>query len=620
MNIVDPGVGPEDQVGPKEKVEKGEFSGHKVRRKKSDKADALLDKQKEAPTTDQVPDRIRHKVTPSLKRTRSLPDLKPLQAKDKAKAERHGELWECIDRVEGQHGGFIYKYRIREEFVIGKSDQEILNAVTENLQVVTEKILQIFPAVEAIPFHPGGQLNLVPILFDRDTGELFPLLKELGYSYENGILSLPDLEALKKGWKELQSRYPNLPDFDIVSSEGIADDITFATSSLSFDALLSRGKEFVHDHLFHVIPVIKLLSATLVSDPGNLKYQDIKINLVKGTLAALRRFAWAEELLNRTWPSGADEVTSRNVRITRLDLEQLAKGLGAVVDDTSTEDTLRRLEAKVESFGDVPRKLEIQYWKILQERLYPENTYNTAHLEEVWRELGRLEIDYLNELLADKPLEKMNNPFYRCISESKTEQGTFYTFQVNDRYTKADEKTNLDIRSALYRMQDPSPKTFLALKLMAPNKLQLELTPPKEFDKYKEEYLKIKRLDYSLVGFSEKKIDELIGDLLDDPESMKRIQKSHSSALQAASLFQALGYRYQKTEEGIVFTAPNRQTVQRNWEQVQKIYPKIASFEEIITDLTKDHGEGSQPLTDQYFLSDHFRGPIQAILFQAGLF
>ncbi len=217
-----------------------------------------------------------------------------ISEEDRIDIDNHsGELWKCIDKRRSPNGGYLYHFIPREEY----------DNFTPRLELESynrragQKTLQIFPAIELtsdqlwplcneetvleIPLDdavPNSVALMREKLGNLEDDELERELKkairdewesqrkqrqiltEIGYRVDiDGRrclhLYLPDLEALHNGWKNVQRIHPemNLPDLNVVSSAGIADDRSFINAYRTHDALLSTGKEFVHDHLAHII-------------------------------------------------------------------------------------------------------------------------------------------------------------------------------------------------------------------------------------------------------------------------------------------------------------------------------------------------------------------------------
>ncbi len=557
-------------------------------------------------TTDVLPNRLKRSVSTPLKRSNSLPDLKklkPIESKEEAIQRVSGELWECFDRTLGPHGGFIYHFRMKPEFTMGsgKSKDEVEAAINRKMDA-------IFPAVEA-------NLSRLDEIFFDNNGGYHPLLQNLGYSCDKktGILLLPDHEALKKGWTKLQQTYPQLLDLDIVSSEGVADDFSYINSYLTNDVLLSTGREFVHDHLFHVISIVRLLSTSLCRSQKSegMTYPDIKAGILKHVLRCLRRLEWAKiELL----PKDADVVMSNNVRITKHDLKMIETSIAAVVDGTAAYSRLDDEDPNQPGlkFGDrfFLQPVDIftySGYDIFANRLYADTNLNVSHLREVWQELGRLEKVYLDKLLADRPLAKMNHPFYQCIAEKSTSHGKLYTFKVNERYIGNDEKTAFRVRAVL-KSDYNNPITPLALRC--------HLRPESVDTQYVSQVIdEIQLNQASTTSIPFRKIKESIKRQKDGEYDISNpdacavyslMKQKHPAALQKSKYLQMLGYDYQITDEGEFFVVPDRSELAHNWQELQKLEPTLTKLDKVIQ---------NRALTGTHFLQDHFQGPIQVIMF-----
>ncbi|NGX40168.1 MAG: hypothetical protein KR126chlam1_01513 [Chlamydiae bacterium] len=178
--------------------------------------------------------------------------------------EKDGHLWECINRSSGEHGGYIYTFRLRDEYNL-----ELAGNQTQRYEIrdaINQKKSEIFPAVEAPgPFFWNSPKHVFWNSPKYEKGRMINLYKELGYSYEKKdqgecYLSLPDCDALKNAWTKTSLYEAGfLPDFKFAPSEGIASDMDFVKAYLENDVLLSSGVEFVHDHLAHVVNRIALI-------------------------------------------------------------------------------------------------------------------------------------------------------------------------------------------------------------------------------------------------------------------------------------------------------------------------------------------------------------------------
>lgn len=160
-----------------------------------------------------------------------IPELSAWMEREKqALQKKQGVMWEALRRVQTK-AGYIYTFRYRTE----------LHAVRE------EKRLEITPAVEPTDYDDTLLINSIS------------LFKEFGFAVKRDesdlYITLPDRDHLQASLERL---YPELNE-TIISSEGIADDISFLQAFLNHFLLISEDGEFVHDIMFHVLPTLKFI-------------------------------------------------------------------------------------------------------------------------------------------------------------------------------------------------------------------------------------------------------------------------------------------------------------------------------------------------------------------------
>jgi hypothetical protein len=134
--------------------------------------------------------------------------------------EKDGVLWKCLERKEF-NGGYIYRFVYFPE----------------------KEITAPFPAVEPDELFSFNQTN----------SETQEKLQEWGYYRESQLgieyLELPDCAVLLEKTHTL-----GLEDkLSVIDAPGIADDLEFAECVAAGSIILSRGAEFVHDHIAHVV-------------------------------------------------------------------------------------------------------------------------------------------------------------------------------------------------------------------------------------------------------------------------------------------------------------------------------------------------------------------------------
>lgn len=233
-------------------------------------------------------------------------------------SKRSGALWKCIGRTPNDSGGFIYTLRYRKKYdeetfgVLGRNcaadnhSEKIYPAaepysftlVFLDPRILTEKyrLIKEFAKTSFLggiyKFFQSGILsgsdkakeNLQKNLWKiQKIGSLasheqmyaneisqHKILIQLGYSIQKrkvdsptnpserrGVyLKLPDETALIALWNQLRLTRPDLPEFKLINSAGIAGDAEFIKAFLEYLALLSSGEEFCHDHISHIIPTL----------------------------------------------------------------------------------------------------------------------------------------------------------------------------------------------------------------------------------------------------------------------------------------------------------------------------------------------------------------------------
>jgi len=193
---------------------------------------------------------------------------------------------------------------------------------------------EVSPAIEISPEEAIIAFN-IKYNEDEEDPEIknqYLTLKNLGYkSYadsEGIFLTLPDRKALLVQWDQLKQEKPDIPDLDIVSSEAIADDLDFVEAFFTHDALLSSGKEFIHDHTAHVIPTLVLMINSNKNE--NPDYKKDRFKLVKKVAENYRKLMIAKTHLDQKQKLNNDE------RLLKKELIKLEAALGAMVDSISS--------------------------------------------------------------------------------------------------------------------------------------------------------------------------------------------------------------------------------------------------------------------------------------------
>ncbi len=220
-------------------------------------------------------------------------------------------LWICKGRIfDEASGGYLYTFKL----------DDACDDITEHphrfgrLQTALKRMRTLFPAVQNLGFHvayldPQNKQKFIDSVSRNFMFELDPevapgtadynslaaeimdshvmsfvenklkhaeAFRKLGYGCEcraDGVyLTLPDRATLLNRWDQLRKVHPNLPPMDLISVDGDVDAKTFLSYFFKHDVLLANGKEFVHDHLVHVMSAL-----TLALDSGTFENEGEKM-------------------------------------------------------------------------------------------------------------------------------------------------------------------------------------------------------------------------------------------------------------------------------------------------------------------------------------------------------
>jgi len=249
---------------------------------------------------------------------------------------------------------------------------------------LSKKIDEIFPAVEPILFHAHASY--------------FHDFEDLGYSYredKSGIyINLPDKEVLEARFEKRRELHPSLKPLKIFSSEGVADDLSYAEAYLKYDVLLSSGKEFVHDHFSHIMPTISLMFTPSEYSNNYFNFFDERDRIRKIISKIICTIKTAEEVMKK------NELASIKLKD---ELPKLKTALGAAVDilwNTSgfQSDYLRRIT--YDNF--VARILDVLCfgrYGMYAEKKFSRQVYP---LDKLWDQVKTLEKKHISGLLNEQ--------------------------------------------------------------------------------------------------------------------------------------------------------------------------------------------------------------------------
>lgn len=258
--------------------------------------------------------------------------------------KRHGKAWTCISRRLDESGGRIYTYKY-------------------NTQIdYVDTYESIFPALEPIygyvKYLSDGQSK------QKKTSDFYTTLQSLGYGYKKEIngasMDLPDRDVLLARWEKLRQKNPDLKPLNILSSDGIAEDVPFALAFITHDGLLSSGEEFVHDHCYHILTLLEYLLACKNKNGNFIRnrfFEEEKLQLSKMINIAYTKIMLAERNLENEEAKG--EADSKDLDLKKSQLAQMKILLGATADTFSANDVSDYAE-----WADVePEETLYQYFK-----------------------------------------------------------------------------------------------------------------------------------------------------------------------------------------------------------------------------------------------------------------
>ena len=333
--------------------------------------------------------------------------------------KKSGEIWKCVGRKpDKDSSGYIYRFKLDDKYNhFTGNDRE------NKLSASKKKTDEMFPAIEPTLLEEIIILHPRLINLSRDSKEQFlksnfteisstysfnklayyieqrrdsgNLLQHLGYRLSiktDGVyLHLPDRETLLSRLEKVREVFPSFPKFDLVSSEGIADDISFVLAHLLHDAVLSDGKEFIHDHMFHVKHALTLVS-TFVSQNRMDEYSTEKKKFIKGILNGYRKLMIVKTELD----AENSKHTENKLGFLKEHLEKIETLLGMYVDVLTAVET-------DDQFLNSPfsNLLEIQYksvmgdgnldWKAYMQRRFGENDPGLDALGDLWNQFVEVE-------------------------------------------------------------------------------------------------------------------------------------------------------------------------------------------------------------------------------------
>lgn len=350
-------------------------------------------------------------------------------------ARKHSALWECVKRRHDKYGGYIYTFRLRDEFDERLSPEKADAAIREKNKELSPAIERpVDFEIEAFDFSLSEDAWIHKLKsridftndtegkmdkFMRNRFRIFREIAKLGYEVKTdstGVyFSAPDREALLNRYQKLKETHPTLPDFDVVSSDGIASDIEYIEALSVCDAILSDGNEFMHDHLAHIIPTLHLLLILEMSQfseeqsslppegIGKPTYRQEKVRLGKMIVGAWGRIMTVKKAIE----NNPEILPPEDRAYYKKAFEQIETTLGLAVDTLSAayswdEDlygmgTFRFQPSFFQDIGFI--KGSWGYEDRFAQRRYGEDFLGVVTLEKVWTRMADFE----------KELRQLNN-------------------------------------------------------------------------------------------------------------------------------------------------------------------------------------------------------------------
>ncbi len=253
-------------------------------------------------------------------------------------------FWECVRYEPNTDGeGIFYWFKARQEY--NDSNTAKRDLVEKRIE---EKRLEIWPAVE---LSAKDVINLL------DPKSRFPsvihnhleIFSELGFKIEQKgnevYLRLPDREALLSRWAKLRKKHPKLPELKVQSSQGVAGHLEFVNAYFRCDVLLSSGKEFIHDHLIHVLPTLGFILSSLTA------YQETKEYVIRHLKPVYEYAITARKLCNDPSLQSKIDFNPISLDLLKTYLPAIEMTLGSWTDLSAAQHRSSDTENLIELFN-----------------------------------------------------------------------------------------------------------------------------------------------------------------------------------------------------------------------------------------------------------------------------
>lgn len=320
---------------------------------------------------------------------------KTTKISEKEDVERKSSLlWECVERIPQEEGGFIYKFKFRDEFKEFEKYQEInhgLFPAVEYSEDICKQILK--PSTKSLEEEIENQIPAeTKVFLNADGLKIFEdqirskylagkILLDLGIEYDDkeNCLYLPDKDVLMSRWKEVKEIYPHLADLDIIESDGIASDEDFVEAHMVHTTIQSSGAEFVHDTLLHIMPTLSIMLGDII-DTGDTTFLQSRESLkdhIKNLQSKVEKFKSLNE--NDIDIEALEELKNRNINFNDLkkEIEKYPVVLG-IMTDSITSSTIPYLFDEENFYENIGMTLEEPNWNSYLEKRFFNPETNTS--------------------------------------------------------------------------------------------------------------------------------------------------------------------------------------------------------------------------------------------------
>jgi len=287
---------------------------------------------------------------------------------------KSGQMWDCIARQRVPKAGYLYTFQLKPECrdpaQYEKKQKEIYPAIEAGheepllflLKRATQKKIKTLKEELGKETRETHQEKIQKSLTELELRlSHYTMLEAVGYRecISSRTLILPDRETLLYLYDQYRMDHPesDLPELTITSSSGIASDLDFVQANIDFDGILSDGIEFMHDHVAHILVLLRRASL------GTKKFMEIKEQKIRLYAENLNKLNRLKAEIN--YPDSAF-ITRKQARVFLRYLPILETLLGAYVDSMTNK--VESTNFPLQSIIRIPQWIH-----------YLKNRYNKKH-------------------------------------------------------------------------------------------------------------------------------------------------------------------------------------------------------------------------------------------------